>query len=298
MSNVLTELSAALATAVSQADSGIVRVEGRRRLGATGIVWSAEGLILTANHVVRQDEGLTVGLPDGSRVAASLVGRDPSTDLAVLKAEASGLTPLTEGNKQELGVGNLVLALGRPGRTVQATLGIVSALGEGWRTRLGGQIDRYLQTDVVMYPGFSGGPLVDAAGQLIGLNTSALGRGVSLTIPTPTLARVADALQAHGRVQRGYLGVSTQRVHLPDDLKAELEQKRGLLVVSVEKDSPAAKAGLTMGDTLVSFADNAVQSHDDLLALLAGDVVGTAVSAKFVRGGQVHTTEITVAARS
>ncbi|MCB8927298.1 MAG: trypsin-like peptidase domain-containing protein [Ardenticatenaceae bacterium] len=298
MSNVLTELSAALATAVSQADSGIVRVEGRRRLGATGIVWSAEGLILTANHVVRQDEGLTVGLPDGSRVAASLVGRDPSTDLAVLKAEASGLTPLTEGNKQELGVGNLVLALGRPGRTVQATLGIVSALGEGWRTRLGGQIDRYLQTDVVMYPGFSGGPLVDAAGQLIGLNTSALGRGVSLTIPTPTLARVADALQAHGRVQRGYLGVSTQRVHLPDELKAELEQKRGLLVVSVEKDSPAAKAGLTMGDTLVSFADNAVQSHDDLLALLAGDVVGTAVSAKFVRGGQVHTTEITVAARS
>ena len=298
MSNVLTELSAALATAVSQADSGIVRVEGRRRLGATGIVWSAEGLILTANHVVRQDEGLTVGLPDGSRVAASLVGRDPSTDLAVLKAEASGLTPLTEGNKQELGVGNLVLALGRPGRTVQATLGIVSALGEGWRTRLGGQIDRYLQTDVVMYPGFSGGPLVDAAGQLIGLNTSALGRGVSLTIPTPTLARVADALQAHGRVQRGYLGVSTQRVHLPDELKAELEQKRGLLVVSVEKDSPAAKAGLTMGDTLVSFADNAVQSHDDLLALLAGDVVGTAVPAKFVRGGQVHTTEITVAARS
>ena len=298
MSNVLTELSAALATAVSQADSGIVRVEGRRRLGATGIVWSAEGLILTANHVVRQDEGLNVGLPDGSRVAASLVGRDPSTDLAVLKAEASGLTPLTEGNKQELGVGNLVLALGRPGRTVQATLGIVSALGEGWRTRLGGQIDRYLQTDVVMYPGFSGGPLVDAAGQLIGLNTSALGRGVSLTIPASTLARVADALQAHGRVQRGYLGVSTQRVHLPDELKAELEQKRGLLVVSVEKDSPAAKAGLTMGDTLVSFADNAVQSHDDLLALLAGDVVGTAVSAKFVRGGQVHTTEITVAARS
>jgi S1-C subfamily serine protease len=162
---------------------------------------------------------------------------------------------------------------------------------------MGGEIDRYLQTDVVMYPGFSGGPLVDAAGQLIGLNTSALGRGVSLTIPTPTLARVADALQAHGRVQRGYLGVSTQRVHLPDDLKAELEQKRGLLVVSVENDSPAAKAGLMMGDTLIAFVGSPVQSHDDLLALLAGNVVGTAVSAKFVRGGQVHTTEITVAAR-
>ena len=131
MSNVLTELSAALATAVSQADSGIVRVEGRRRLGATGIVWASDGLILTANHVVRSDEHLKVGLPDGSRVSASLVGRDPSTDLAVLKVEASGLAPLTEGNKQNLGVGNLVLALGRPGRTVQATLGIVSALGDG-----------------------------------------------------------------------------------------------------------------------------------------------------------------------
>ncbi len=297
MSNVLTELSAALATAVSQADSGIVRIEGRRRLGATGIVWGADGLIITANHVVTRDESLKIGLPDGSSVNTSLIGRDPSTDLAVLKAEASGLTPLTESNKQHLGVGNLVLALGRPGHTVQATLGVVSALGDGWRTRLGGQIDRYLQTDVVMYPGFSGGPLVDAAGQLIGLNTSALGRGVSLTIPTATLARVADALQAHGRVQRGYLGVSTQRVHLPDDVKAELGQKRGLLIVSVENDSPASKAGLTLGDTLVSFNNSPVQSHDDLLALLAGDVVGTAVSAQFVRGGKVHTAEITVVVR-
>lgn len=297
MSNVLTELSAALGAAVSQSDSGIVRVEGRRRLGATGIVWG-DGLILTANHVVSRDDGLKIGLPNGEQASASLVGRDPSTDLALLKTDASGLKPLTEGNKQELGVGNLVLALGRPGRTVQATLGIVSALGEGWRTQLGGQIDRYLQTDVVMYPGFSGGPLVDAAGQLIGLNTSALGRGVSLAIPTATLARVAEALQAHGRVQRGYLGVSTQRVHLPDNLKAELNQKRGLLIVSVESDSPAAQAGLTLGDTLVTFAGSPVQSHDDLLALLAGDVVGTAVSAQFVRGGQVHTTDITVAARS
>lgn len=297
MSNVLTELSAALAAAVAQADSGIVRVEGRRRLGATGIVWGEDGTIITANHVVNRDENLKVGLPDGSRVNASLVGRDPTTDLALLKAESNGLSPLTEGNKQELGVGNLVLALGRPGRTVQATLGIVSALGEGWRTRQGGQIDRYLQTDVVMYPGFSGGPLVDAAGQLIGLNSSALGRGVSLTIPTPTLARVADSLMAHGRVQRGYLGVSTQRVHLPDEVKAELNQKRGLLVVSVESDSPAAKAGLTLGDTLVAFNDSAVQSHDDLLAKLTGDLVDTAVPLKFVRGGEAHSTEITVAAR-
>ncbi|VAW39347.1 hypothetical protein MNBD_CHLOROFLEXI01-1763 [hydrothermal vent metagenome] len=298
MSTVLTELSAALATAVSQADASIVRVEGRRRRhGASGIVWGADGVIITANHVVNRDEHLKIGLPDGSSVSATLLGRDPSTDLALLKADASGLAPLTESNKQAMGVGSFVLALGRPGRTVQATLGVISALGNSWRTRRGGQIDRYLQTDVLMYPGFSGGPLIDAAGQLIGLNSSALGRGVSLTIPTATLARVADSLLAHGRIQRGYLGVSTQRVHLPDDLKVELGQKRGLIIVSVENDSPAGDAGLTLGDTLVALGDDAVQSHDDLLALLTGELAGTAVPIKFVRGGEVRSVEVTVGIR-
>ncbi|MCP4419073.1 MAG: PDZ domain-containing protein, partial [Chloroflexi bacterium] len=261
------------------------------------IVWGADGIIVTANHVLSRDEHLKIGLPDGSSVPATLVGRDPSTDLALLKADASDLIPLTESNKQTLGVGNFVLALGRPGRTVQATLGVVSALGNSWRTRRGGQIDRYLQTDVLMYPGFSGGPLIDAAGQLIGLNSSGLGRGVSLTIPTLTLARVADSLLTHGQIQRGYLGVSTQRVHFPDELKAELKQKRGLLVVSVESDSPAGKAGLTLGDTLVTFNGSTVQSHDDLLALLTGELVETAVSIQFVRGGEVQTTEVTVGIR-
>lgn len=296
MSNVLTQLSNALAETVAEAGAGVVRVEARRRLPASGIVWSADGVIVTANHVVNRDEGIMVGLADGSTVAATLVGRDPSTDIAVLRT-AAALQPFTEANKQELGVGQLALALGRPGRTVQATLGIVSALGDGWRTGHGGMIDRYLQTDVVMYPGFSGGPLLAADGRLLGLNSSALARGVSLTIPTSTLARVADALLAHGRMRRGFLGVSTQRVHLPDALRATLGQKRGLLIIEVEKDSPAEQGGLTLGDTIVALDGEAVHNHDDLLVLLAADKIGAAVSVKIVRGGQIQNIEVIVAER-
>jgi S1-C subfamily serine protease len=297
MTNVLAELSDALANTVVAAGAGVVRVEGRQRIPATGIVWSADGLIITAHHVVSRDDNIQIGLPDGRTVSAALVGRDPSTDTAVLRAEATGLTPLAESNKQELGVGNLVLALGRPGKTVQATLGIVSALGDSWRTRMGGQIDRYLQTDVVMYPGFSGGPLVDAHGRLAGMNTSALLGGVSLAIPTATLARVADALVSDGRMKRGYLGVSTQRVKLPNDLREQLGQKSGLLIVSAEPDSPASAAGLTLGDTIVTLDGEKVRDHDDLLALLSGDRVGTAVPVGILRGGQVQQMQITIGER-
>jgi S1-C subfamily serine protease len=296
--SVLSDLSQALADTVAQAGSGVVRVEARRRLPASGIVWSADGLIITANHVVKRDDNIAVGLPDGASVSASVVGRDPTTDTAVLRADASNLTPLTESDKKNLGVGHLALALGRPGKTVQATLGIISALGDSWRTPWGGQIDRYLQTDVVMYPGFSGGPLVDANGRLIGLNTSGLSRGVSLAVPTATLARVADALLAHGRMRRGYLGVNTQRVHLPENIQAELGQKSGLLIVSVEADSPAAQGGLTLGDTIVGFGDAVISHHDDLLAQLSGDRVDTAVPVKILRGGKLETVDVTVGERA
>ncbi len=296
MSNTLVELSSQMAEMAQSAGQSVVRVEGRRRIPASGIVWSADGLIITANHVVSRDEGITVGLADGASVPATLVGRDPSTDLAVLRVDAT-LTPLAEANKQEVAVGNLVLALARPGRSVQAAWGIISALGDSWRTGGGGIIDRYVQTDLVMYPGFSGGPLVGADGALIGLNTSALARGVSVAAPTVTLARVADTLLAHGRVRRGYLGVSTQRVHLPEPLREAVGQKRGLLVITVEPDSPVEKGGLTLGDTIVAVGGTAVHNHDDLLAALSGDKIGTAVPITILRGGQVQTAEIVVGER-
>src|SRR6185369_6379545 len=136
---------------------------------------------------------------------------------------------------------------------LQATLGVVSALDEGFRTHAGGLIDRYMQTDVVMYPGFSGGPLVDANGSVLGLNTSALMRGVSLTLPASTIRRVAEMLTSHGKVRQGYLGVKAQPVRLPAGLASQLGQETGLMLASVEPDSPAEKGGLMLGDVLVGF---------------------------------------------
>ena len=162
MSTVLPDLSDALADAVASAADGLVRVEGRDRLPATGIIWDAEGLIVTSHHVLERDENIKVGFQDGESVAAELVGRDPSTDLALLRTSKQGLKAPEWADPENLRVGHFALSLGRPGANVRATMGIISALGKAWRTPAGGPVDRYLQTDTVMYPGFSGGPLVDA----------------------------------------------------------------------------------------------------------------------------------------
>lgn len=296
MSNVLQSVSNELAGVVAAASPAVVRVDARHRMPATGIVLSADGLIITAHHVVQHDE-VKIGLADGSQVKASLVGRDPSTDLALLRAEATGLTALGHAAADELGVGHLVLALGRPGKSVQATLGIISALGDAWRTSAGGNVDRYIQTDVVMYPGFSGGPLVNANGNVVGLNTSALNQGVSLAIPASTLKRVADTLLAHGKMRRGYLGISTQRVHLPENFREQLGRKSGLLIIAVDADTPAAASGLVLGDTVVALDGQAIRTHDDLLALLAGDRVGQKVPMDIIRGGELRTINVTIGER-
>ena len=202
MAEVLKNLSEDLAATVAGAGPAVVRVEGRRRLPASGIVWSAEGIIVTAHHVLESDENITVGLPDGKSAPATLVGRDPTTDLAVLRADIGGLGTPSWAELDDLQVGHLVLGLGRPRQTVMATLGIVGALGEGWRTPAGGSVDRYLQTDVTMYPGFSGGPLVNASGRVLGVNTSALLRGITITVPTSTVRRVVDTLLAAAQTGR------------------------------------------------------------------------------------------------
>lgn len=297
MAEVLSSLSDALAGVVDTVGQSVVRVEGRRRHPASGIVWSAEGLIITANHVVTRDEDLRVGLPDGETLAASLVGRDPTTDLALLRTEGAGLTAAVWAGSADVRVGHLALALGRPGRTMQATLGVVSALGEGWRTAGGGKIDQYIQTDVVMYPGFSGGPLADSSGRVIGLNSSALMRGVSVTLPAATLSRVAETLVTHGRVKRGYLGIGAQPVRLPEALAGSLGQDVGLLLVSVEPDSPAEKAGLLMGDTILALDGERVRHIEELMALLSGDRVGAKAPVQIVRGGEVREVSVTIGER-
>ncbi len=295
--SVLSDLSNALATATETAGVGIVRVEARPRLPASGIVWSADGVIVTAHHVVEQEDNIGIGLPDGKTTTAKLVGRDPTTDLAVLRAQSSNLTTRTWADPAALKVGHLVLALGRPEQNVMATLGVVSALGDAWRTPAGGRLDRYLQTDVVMYPGFSGGPLVDANGQFIGLNTSALLRGVSITVPATTLRSVVETLLTKGHIRRGYLGVGAQPVRLPDALAKQLGQETGLLAVSVEPGGPAEHAGIFMGDTLVALDAQPIRHLDDLLAALSSDRVGATVTARVVRGGQLREVSVVIGER-
>ena len=298
MADTLSKLSNELASTVETAGPSVVRVEARRRLPASGIIWSAEGIIIAAHHVVERDDNIRVGLANGETVAATLVGRDPTTDLAVLRAQAPGLTPPAWSETDSLRVGHLVLALGRPGRTVLATLGIVSALGDSWRTPTGGRLDHYLQTDAAMYPGFSGGPLVDTEGRFIGLNTTALRRGATVTITAPTLRRVVETLLAHGRVQRGYLGVAVQAARLTEALGEQTGQETGLLVVSVESSSPGEKGGLLLGDTLLSLDGQPLRYPDDLVAQLGGERIGTSVPLRLVRGGQVQEMSVAIGERS
>ncbi len=297
MSDTLSALSNAMAATVAQAGQHVVRVEARRRLPATGIVWSGDGIIVTSNHVVRRDDRIHVGLPNGDSLPATLVGRDPTTDVAVVKVEASDLSAASWVSSEQLKVGHLVLALGRPGQTVQATLGVISALGDGWQTSGGGRIDRYLQTDVVMYPGFSGGPLVGAGGQVAGLNTSGLLRGVSMALPSETIARVVNTLLTHGRVRRGYLGVGAQAAKLPHDVAEAVGQETGLLLVSVEEGSPAQEGGLTVGDIIIAVDNESVQNLGNLLSMLTGDRVGKTALIGIVRGGQPQELPVTIGER-
>ncbi|MCB0040331.1 MAG: trypsin-like peptidase domain-containing protein [Caldilinea sp.] len=294
MSDILKSVSEAMAGLAESAGQSVVRVEGRNRLPASGVVYAADGIIVTSHHVVERDDKLRVGLPTGETVDAELVGRDPGTDLAVLRVAATGLTPAAWVDAGDLRVGNLILALGRPGQSVQATLGIVSALGGAWRTGGGGEIDRYLQTDVVMYPGFSGGPLTTADGRFGGINSSALARGVSVTIPAATVARVVATLLAHGRMPRGYMGVGIQPVRLDTALQEQLGQATGLMLMSVEAGGPAAEGGLLQGDVVVTLDGGAVRQLDDLQALLTGDRVGRRVAVRYVRAGAVQEAAVTV----
>lgn len=296
MSSILQQLSNDMAAAVATASASVVRVEGRRRQAASGIVWSAGGLIVTANHVVERDE-VRVGLPDGQTAQGAVIGRDPTTDIALLRVHAEGLTPAHWADAADVAVGQLVLAIGRPEHSPQATLGVISALDGEWRTVGGGAVSSFMQTDVVMYPGFSGGPLVGAGGGLIGMNSSALVRGLSITLPAETLTRVVEALSKDGRVRRGFLGVSAQPARLPAGAVQQAGQETALLLISVEAGSPAEAAGMTLGDALVMLDGVRIRHMDDLLAVLAGNRTGKTVTARVLRGGQMLELAVTIGER-
>ncbi len=292
----LVTLSDSLASAVEAAGPFVVRIAAGRR-PASGIIWSADGVVLATDHSVRRDEDIMVTLSDGREVPAMVAGRDAGTDLAVLRVQATGLPVPTWHDHEGLKVGQLVLALARPGRTVRARLGILSAVGPEWQTAGGTRIDRYIESDIKPAIGISGGPLLDAAGRVIGVNTAGLARGSVLTIPTATLRRVTDSLLTHGRIRRGYLGVASQTVRLPDALAQAANQKAGLLVLSVEPDSPAGRAGVMLGDLILSVAGQPVQRTDQLLGVLTEDRVGAQVPIRLARGGQIHDVPVVIGDR-
>jgi S1-C subfamily serine protease len=294
--DLLNALSSQLADAVDRVSPSLVRVNGRRRQSASGVVY-AEDLVITADHVLEREEELTVETHDQRTLSAGLAGRDPSSDLAVLRVPTLGLQPATASEPAR--VGQLLLSVGRPGSEgPMASFGIVSAIGGPLRTWRGSMLERYIQTDAIPYPGFSGGPLIDAQGAVLAIMTTGLVNGVALGIPAHHAWQVGETLAQHGSIRRGYLGISSQPVRLPEGQRDGLEQSSGLLVVQVEDDSPAARGGLLLGDVLVSLDGHPVSETGELQVLLLGERVGKTVAAQVIRGGNLQTLEVTVGERA
>jgi len=284
MSELFEQISNAMADVVEAAGAGVVRVDGRKRMAATGITWR-EDVIVTANHVVRRDEGVKVVTADGTEHSATVAGRDQNTDIAVLRVEG-GLTPLPIAESGSLRVGNLVLAIGRPRHDLQATHGVVSAIGSR-------RMEGLIQTDVVMYPGFSGGPLVDASGHVQGMNTSGFNRGASIAIGNSIINSVVDTLLEHGKMRQAFLGIGAQAVRLPEAIAEQAGQETGLMLVSVESGSPAEAGGLLLGDVMIAFDGAGTPHLDALMAQLTADRIGNPAPVQVLRGGEIQEISVT-----
>lgn len=299
--SVLSALSDDLASAVERAAAGVVTVYGRQRMPASGIVWAEGGLIVSANHVVERDEDIHIDTPDGRHISTNVVGRDPNSDLVLLAAEDAELQAAPRAT-HEPKVGQLVLAVGRPGKSgPMASLGVIGMIGGGGEGhRRQEHLGRFLKTDAAMLPGFSGGPLVDAWGEILGLNSSTMGRGSGLTVPNEAIDRIVTSLKQHGKVRRGFLGVSAQAVAINEQLaeSLSLESKRALVIVGLEPGGPGEQQGLFIGDIIVRVAGSPVGSVDQLMEQLSGDVVGQPVEIDVIRGGELTTRSIVAGERS
>jgi len=296
---VLAAVSDELSGAVQRAGASVVAIHARRRIPSSGVHWRA-GVIVTAHHTLERDADIRVTLHDGRSVTAQLAGRDAGTDLAVLRAPLDDV-PVAQQSAAALAVGRIVLALGRPWEgDVTASLGVISALGGEYRTWHGGRIDRLVRLDISIQDGFSGGPLVDARGEVLGINTSGLARRGAVTVPATTVDRVTTTLLEKGRVARGYLGVGLQPVRLTEALRRATarETSIGLLVTHVEGDGPAERAGVLLGDIVVGVNGRAVRDLRDVAAQLGPESIGQRVPFDVLRGGRAASIEIEVLERS
>jgi S1-C subfamily serine protease len=284
------------AQAVDAARVSTLRVQSGRCATTTGTAFSAD-LLVTSQHALRNADEATVFDEAGVERKAELVGVDAGTDIALLRVSGGGLTAPTFAGHDALRVGDLVLALGRPGVAIRASLRMIGLLSAELRTPSGGRLERYIESDRGLPDGFEGGPLVNPRGEVIGINTSTLLRASDLTVPHATIARVVADLSAHGRVRRGYLGVATQPVRLPEALRDALSQRSGALVLDTDKDGPAHGAGLALGDVIVGVDTTQVRGPRELSAAVS-DKIGVLVTLRIVRSGKVETLQLTVGERA
>jgi len=288
----LVAFSNGLAAAVQQTSQSIFGVTARRRTGSTGVHWRS-GLVVTADHTVQTEDDILLTRPDGRSVSATLAGRDPTVDLAVLRVDAGDVPAARIGDSSAVQAGHIVLAIGEGPR---ASWGVVSSVASG----RGGASRAVFDLDLTLYPGFSGGPLVDVSGQVIGINTSGASRSQHLAIPAAVVDGLLDGLQRRGHIPRPYLGVSTQPVRLPDALRQRfsLEQASAVIVVAVQPASPAAEGGLMIGDVLVALGGASIADPMDLRRVLQPDRVGESLVASVIRGGEPHDLHLRVGERS
>lgn len=300
--NALLAVSQNLAAAVAGVSPRIVAIDARPRVRTSGVIWR-DNLIVSTNHTIRRNEEITVTFDDGRELPATIVGRDASTDLAVLRwtGERHAEPAIVTSDAAASPVGSLALAVGRIAaeQGITASLGVISSRGGKWRTWRGGEIDHFIRPDLSIFIGFSGGALIDPAGGVIGINTTGLARGAGLTVPAETVNRVVDALVARGRVARPYLGVGMQQVALPAAWQSKLSvaSASGLMILSVEADAPAGKAGVLLGDVLVALDDVAVAATEDVQQVLSGKEIGSVVKATVLRGGEVRNLDVTLGER-
>ena len=294
-------LSNELESAIEKVGSSVVAVHGGRRLAASGICWK-DGLIVTADHMLRRNHELTVTLFAGNSISADWVGSDPSRDLALIKIDSATTLPAASTTSTSgLKIGAVVLAVGRSHLgDLAASAGIIARLGAAWKTWRGGEIDQLIRPDVTLYPGQSGSVLINSQGQVFGMNTSALARGAAITVPAAPVNRVVDELLQHGHIRKPYLGIAMQPVSLPEPLRKQLqiESETGLLVAHVEANGPSAKAGIMLGDIVIGIENKSVSGLETLHEVLSKLHPGDSVRIALIRAGEKKEITVSIADRA
>jgi S1-C subfamily serine protease len=292
-------LSGQFAEIAEQAGRFVVAVHGGSRIAGSGIFWRP-GIVVTANHTLRRTGECEVTFWDKSSRKAALVGRDPGTDVAILRAEGASAETAQFGSPGELRVGQFVMAIGRSTLgDLSASAGIIARLGASWQTWRGGRIDSLLRPDVTLYRGQSGSALVDSRGRVLGMNTSALARSAAITVPNATIDRVVDEILQHGGVFRPYLGLAMQPIAIPPELKTKhnLQSETALMVMQVEASSPSTEAGIMLGDVIVAIAGAPVQGIEQVQRALSSARRGDSIDIAYVRGGQLASANVKLADR-